>query len=153
MKVLKILFLAASLIGFLDATYLTIKHFQGEPPVCGILKGCEIVATSKYAIILGIPVALIGAIYYFTVLVSAIIYLDTKRKIFIKFAILLSLMGFLASLWFLYLQIFVIKQLCIYCLISAGTSTILAATGTAIILLLRKSAQIISQSPPAQPNS
>ena len=67
-------FLFVSFFGFLDATYLTINHYQGKIPPCSIVVGCEIVTTSRYSLFLNIPVALIGAIYYLTVFVLTVLY-------------------------------------------------------------------------------
>ena len=84
MKTLKILFLALSLLGFLDASYLAIKYYQGEAPTCAFFKGCDVVTTSEYATIFGISIALLGAIYYLSLLLLSIIYLDTKNPRLIK---------------------------------------------------------------------
>lgn len=124
-----------SFAGFLDASYLAVKHYLGTPVNCSIFAGCEIVTTSQYAAIWGIPVALLGAIYYLTVFLLVIAYIDTKKERILYFAAYLTPIGLLASFWFLYLQLFVIKALCLYCLISAFTSTILFVLG--IILLKR----------------
>ena len=114
-----------SFVGFLDATYLTAKHYIGLELNCILFKGCEQVTTSAYAMVGGVPVALLGALYYLTVFLLFILYLDTKREIFLRIATLFTPLGFLVSLWFLYLQIFVIKALCLYCLVSLATSTLL----------------------------
>ena len=142
-------FLIVSAFGFADATYLTTKHFLGTPVACSILKGCEQVTTSSYSLIFGIPVALLGSIYYLTILILSIIYLDSRkinpdfasrkiedprfrsrrnRDILIIIAKITPL-GFLASLYFVYLQIFIIKAICLYCMASAATSTILFILG------------------------
>lgn len=123
------LFPALSAVGFADATYLTVKHFLGTPIPCSILKGCEQVTNSQYAVVFGIPVALLGSFYYLTILVLAAIYFDSRRPAVLKLLAYLTPFGFLASLWFVYLQIFVIKAICLYCMISATTSTILFILG------------------------
>jgi uncharacterized membrane protein len=118
-----------SFIGFLDATYIVAKHYLGEIPPCGLTGECEAVLTSQYATVFNIPVALGGVIYYLFIFILLIAYLDTKnnRLIFIISSIIL--IGFLASLWFVYLQLFVIKAICIYCIISALICTILFFIG------------------------
>jgi uncharacterized membrane protein len=122
-------FLGVSLLGFLDATYLTIKYYQDVAPTCSLIKGCEEVTTSRYATIEGIPVALLGAIYYLSIFLLTVAYLDTKRERIFNFAARSTSIGFLASLWFVYLQLFVIKAICIYCMVSAATSTVLFGLG------------------------
>jgi|SRR3989344_544084 len=129
MKTLKILFLTLSLLGFLDASYLAIKYYQGEVPTCAFFQGCDVVTTSEYAAIFGISIALLGAIYYLSLLILSIIYLDTKNPRFIKIGAVIAGGGFLFSLWLIYLQIFVLNALCLYCIISAISSTSLFIIG------------------------
>lgn len=118
-----------SFIGFLDASYLTVAHYGGIDLTCTILKGCEEVTTSEYAVIFGVPVALLGVFYYLTVLLLGLIYFDTKKRIILKIIPPLTVAGLFASAWFVYLQLFVIKAICEYCVISAATSATLFIFG------------------------
>ena len=123
-----VFFAIVSLVGMADTIYVTINHYKGVIPPCTLLNGCETVLTSKYSEIFGVPIALIGALFYSTVFLSALAYLKTKNnKIIIVFLVLTAL-AFLMSLFFVYLQFFVIKAVCEYCLTSAAASTILFAT-------------------------
>lgn len=126
---LPICFLIFSAIGFVDATYLTVKHYLGMPIPCVILQGCEQVTNSQFATIFGAPVALLGSGYYLTVLILSVIFLDTRKLVALKLAAFATFFGILASLWFVFLQIFIIKAICLYCLISATTSTLLFICG------------------------
>jgi len=130
------LFLIIALLGFLDATFLTIEHYRGVVPPCAIVTGCANVTTSSYSAIFGIPVALLGALYYLSVLLLTITYLDTKNARWLKLGASVTPVGFLASLWFVYLQGFVLKAWCLYCLISIITSTLLFIAG--LIVLTQK---------------
>lgn len=118
-------FLCLSVIGFADAVYLTITFLTNSPIACGRFGGCDVVAASGYTTIFGIPVAALGAIYYLAVLVLSVLYLDTKKMLFLSLAVLLTPIGFLASIYFVSLQLFVINAICVYCMVSAGTSTAL----------------------------
>lgn len=129
---LPICFLIFSAIGFADATYLTVKHFLGTPIPCAILQGCEQVTNSQFATIFGVPVALLGSGYYLTVLILSVVYLDTRKFFALKLAAIFTIFGFLASLWFIFLQIFIIKAICLYCMVSATTSTLLFFCGLKI---------------------
>ncbi|MDP3991514.1 MAG: vitamin K epoxide reductase family protein [Candidatus Colwellbacteria bacterium] len=128
-------FIALSFIGFLDATYLTAKHYLGIPINCSFFTGCEEVTSSQYATILDIPVSLAGAGYYLLIFVLVIAYLDTKKERILYFISRLTPLGFIASLWFLYLQLFVIKAICLYCMISFTTSTLLFILGLILLQL------------------
>lgn len=132
-KWLVALFLALSAIGFLDASYLTVKHYLGTPINCSLLNGCDKVTTSAYSVIAGLPVALLGVLYYVAVFMLVMLYVDTGRKKLMYGAALLTPLGLLASLWFVYVQVFVIHALCLYCLISAFISTLLFGFGMFIV--------------------
>ncbi len=127
-----------ALFGFLDALFLTIKHFQGVPPPCSLLHGCEIVTMSSYSVIAGIPLALLGALYYFSVLILTIIFIDRKNIKVLRLAALLTIIGFIVSLVLVYLQFFVIHAICVYCMFSATTSTLLFIVGVYLLRLIKK---------------
>lgn len=110
-------------IGFSDATYLTAKHFLGEPVTCSILKGCEQVTSSPYSLFLGLPVALFGSAFYLAVLLLVAIYFQYRNQWILKIITALSFLAVAASAHFVYLQLFVIKAICIFCMASAITST------------------------------
>ena len=124
-----ILFLVFSFIGFLDASYLAIKHFNGSTLICNITSGCNTVLASSYSEIFGIPVALGGALYYLTVFVLVVAFLDTKKDKILDFISKFAVAGLLASTYFVYLQVVVLKSICQYCMLSAITSTLLFITG------------------------
>ena len=128
-------FLTVSSLGFLDALYLAITHYLGTNLNCFILKGCDVVTTSYYATLLGVPVALLGTIYYLFILLLSIVALDIESKRVLYIVARIVPLGFLASLWFIFAQVFLIKSLCIYCIFSAITSTALFIIG---FIYLRK---------------
>ena len=132
-KGLAIAFLIVSFLGFLDATYLAIEHYRGVVPPCTIVEGCEEVTTSIYSQILGVPVALGGSIFYFAIFIISILKFEQENDKFLKYAAFLTPFGFLSSLWFLYLQLFVINAICIYCMFSLLTSTTLFFLGNFVI--------------------
>lgn len=118
-----------SFLGFMDASYLTIQHFTGATLNCSIIKGCDVVTSSKYSQIFGIPIALFGLLYYLTILIGTLIYYDTRNIKIIKVIQPLTVLGFLFSGWLIYAMFFLIKALCQYCLLSALTSTLLFIFG------------------------
>src|SRR5581483_587523 len=78
-KILPYLLLGFTLLGFLDAAYLTIQHYQHVIPPC-TTGGCETVLTSSFATIAGTPIALIGAGFYVFIAILTGLYLQTKNK-------------------------------------------------------------------------
>ena len=117
-KWILIVLVTVAIIGFADSVYLTIEHFQNRIPPCTI-GGCETVLTSKYAEFFGIPVSLLGSIYYFLLALFSLLFIDFKKEILLKIPFVFLFFGVLASIWFSYLQIFVIKAFCPYCAVSA----------------------------------
>lgn len=110
-----------------DAFYLTIKHFSKEIPPCSvhILGDCGQVLTSQYAVVFGIPVALLGAMHYAALLLLILLSIYTSKKLFIRLAFLSTSVGFVISLYLVSLQLIVIKAICQYCMISALGSFII----------------------------
>lgn len=127
-KIIAIAFIVLSAIGFLDATYLTVEHYGGNVPPCSIA-GCEVVLKSGQSAIAGIPVAVLGSIYYLVILILSIVFLESGKMAILRFASSLTVIGIIASAYFVYLQFFVIGQICQYCMVSAGTSTGLFGAG------------------------
>src|ERR1700719_2426734 len=63
--------LGLTLLGVAVASYLTYIHYACIKPLCGRNGGgCEIVQTSEYSKLAGVPVALIGLIGYVAILAS-----------------------------------------------------------------------------------
>jgi len=118
--------------GFLDSVYLTAKRFIGGPIPCFVFTGCDTVAQSPYALLFGVPLSALGIFYYLSVILLAIFYFETKQQGAMKLFSVFSVVGFLASVYFVYLQAFVIKAFCFYCLLSAVTSTTLFILGATI---------------------
>lgn len=125
-----------SLIGLGDAIYLTIQDITGESLRCTIISGCSEVLSSKYAHIGSVPLAAIGAFAYFVFFSLAILAAFGYGLVRPLLLILVSVM-FLATLWLLYLQAFVIRHFCQYCLLSAAVTTVL----TLIVFIARRKGQ------------
>jgi len=114
-----------SLLGLADATYLTIEHVTGQSVRCTIIAGCSEVLSSRYAVIGGFPLAMIGAAAYFSVFSLATLAAFGYRFTGTFLNLLVAAM-LLVSLWLVYLQAFVIRSFCQYCLFSAAITFILA---------------------------
>lgn len=113
-----------ALVGLCDSIYLTIHHITAEPVPCSIVSGCEMVLTSAYAEIGGVPLAAFGATAYFIAFSLALLAAFGNRMAWMLFGFLtVGMAGF--TLWLLYLQAFVIKAFCQFCLLSAITSVVL----------------------------
>jgi len=130
----RVALLALAVLGALISAYLTWTHFAGLTPVCtGSGEGCETVQSSRYASVLGIPVALLGLIAYGGLIFSTALWRETG----IYLGFLISLVGTLFSAYLTYLEIFVIGALCQWCLASAAimVAALVCATLAALPLL------------------
>lgn len=103
------------IIGLLVAGYLSVVELSGDVPACGILPGCAEVAKSPYNNFLGIPVAVFGVGLSIVLLSLALAWWKTDIYGLLLAHYALSLVGVIFDGWFLYLQVFVIQAVCIWC--------------------------------------
>ncbi len=134
----------ASIIGFIDSAYLTFVKFTDTPIYCTPgLGDCTTVQNSQYSELWGISLALLGSLTYLALIV---LYLFGQKIRFLKPASFhlifgLGLFGFLFSLYLTYLEFFVIRALCQWCVLSALCMTVIFIT--TIIQLKRQQFQSI----------
>jgi len=121
--------IALALIGLAVAVYDSVMIYNGlslwcPPPI----DGCNEVAASPYARILGLPVGYYGVVFYLVMFgLAALLAFDPYSRGLRFGAVLYTGIGVLFSLYFMMLQIAFIRAFCIYCLISAVTTVLLAA--------------------------
>ena len=122
-----------SFLGILVSIYLLNLHYSESDQPCDISEtvSCSIVKESNYSELWGIPMALIGIVgYLFLTLVSFLIYNQKhalrkiKNHYFIRIIgspqtlVIISALALLFSLRLTYAEFFVIKAICIFCIIS-----------------------------------
>lgn len=110
-------------LGFLDAFFLSYEHFKGLIPPCTIQFKCDLVTTSTYSFVFNIPVPYLGLLYYIVLFIGAFLFLENKKHI-LRFLTLLSGLGVLASIYFTYIQGWVLNAWCLYCITSAIITTL-----------------------------
>ena len=115
-----------SLAGLADATFLTVQYLAGETAVCGGSSDCFKVLGSVYAHIGWIPVAAFGAVAYFSAFSFATFAAFGYARARKFFGWLIWVM-FAVTLWFLFVQTFLLHAFCRYCLFSASLVFVLAA--------------------------
>jgi uncharacterized membrane protein len=111
-------------VGLAIATYLSVVELGGGVPACGPLHGCETVAQSPYSRIGGVPVAVYGVGLSLILLTLAIAWWRTDLYALLLAHYGLSLAGVIFEIYFMYLQLFVIHAVCVWCT-SYGLSLIL----------------------------
>jgi uncharacterized membrane protein len=123
-----ILYTAVAIVavaGLADATYLTVQALTGETITCGGSPDCFRVLGSSYSKLGGIPVAIIGALAYFTVFTFAT-FAAFGYSWAPRFVALIAAAMFLMTLWLLYVQAFLLHAYCRYCLFSAAITFLIA---------------------------
>lgn len=129
------------IIGLAIASYLAIVEVGGGVPVCGPLKGCETVAQSEYSRIGGVPVAVYGVGLSLILFSLAIAWWRTNLYGLLLAHYGLSLAGVIFEVYFMYIQIAVIKAVCVWCT-SYGLSLILRFV-IALVVWLRQPRPVI----------
>jgi uncharacterized membrane protein len=126
-----------ALVGVLDSIYLTVEHLSGRSVRCVVVSGCDAVLSSGYATVGGnVPLAAVGALAYFLVFSLATLAAFGYR-VRGALAALVALM-FAFTLWLLYVQAFVLRAFCTYCLLSAAVTTTLALLVILLPLVTRR---------------
>ena len=112
-------------LGIVNAGYLAYAAFLGDSPTCFLKSGCDIVAASPYSRVFGVPLALFGVFFYTLVAGFALWGIASKSAPVHAYLVPFTTLGFLLSLYFLYLQAFVIGAYCEFCLFSLFDATVL----------------------------
>ncbi|MFA6017479.1 MAG: quinone-dependent dihydroorotate dehydrogenase [Patescibacteria group bacterium] len=113
------------LFGIADAGYLTYKHYSQVIPPCTvnhllpIASDCGKVLRSSYSVVFGVPLATFGVVQYSLLLIAFISLYIYKKKIFTYWIILQSMAGAIFSVYFMYIQLGILKSICLYCTLSA----------------------------------
>ena len=114
--------IAVALAGLGIAGYLTLVHYTGGSPVCGIAHGCATVQASEYAELAGVPVALLGLLGYLAILAALALDGEGARTV----AAGIALGGFGFSAWLTYVEVVRLEAICVWCVGSAVCMTLLA---------------------------
>lgn len=137
-KLLNIVIIVLAAVGVFDAALLTKEHYAGTFLPCTITKGCDVVLSSKYSEVFGIPLALFGVVFYIAVLTLALVYFYNQTIIAKRVLLLLGSIGFASSLVLVYIQGAVLRAWCQYCLLSALTSTLIFVSVVVLNLMKEK---------------
>lgn len=128
-----------SLAGLGLATYLSVVYLSGHGPACGAGASCEVVTTSRYALFLHVPVAMIGAAGYSILLLGSLAIVSSATPITsLRYGMITaSGVGFCFSLYLTMTQAFFIHAFCAYCLASATMMTLILILSLAAVVLVR----------------
>lgn len=123
-----------AVLGIGIALYLTLYKVG----VIGVLScsigSCETVNTSKWSMLMGIPIAAWGLAAYAALLVLAMAGSGETREASVPIArtlVALAAWSVLFSAWLTYLELFVIHAICIWCVTSALLWVVILAVSVA----------------------
>ena len=122
-----------ALVGLFVSSYSTMYHYGviGEL-TCNVVHGCEVVQNSRWSMLVGFPVALWGAAYYTSLLVLILASLQARWSASRPLAAVVAVLGVWGALfsgWLTYVEVFRIRDLCMWCLISAASAIGLCVLG------------------------
>jgi uncharacterized membrane protein len=112
----KILILIFSLIGFSFSLYLYLN--RPDSSFC-TFSGCNYVLTSEFSKTLGVDNSILGVFYF--LIVGILNYLNKE-----KFLKILSVIGAIFAIYFIIAMLFILKEICYYCLIVDFSAIIIA---------------------------
>ena len=121
---------ALALAGIGIAAYLTYARYSGTQIACST-GGCETVQHSRYAVVAGIPVAVLGLVGYVAILVTTFFRGATAAAV----CVALAAFGLIFAAWLLVAQRALIHAICQWCVASDVVITLLSAAALMRYLL------------------
>ncbi len=106
-------------IGLGLGIYLTIAHYTTPVvlacPETGIVN-CAKVTTSSYATLLGIPLAVLGLLYFVTMLPLQLPAAWRSQNSWVRGGrLIMSVSGVMMIMWLIYVELFKLNAICLYC--------------------------------------
>ncbi len=102
------------IIGFVISTILTLTP---TPVICDGSNGCEVVQTSSYAYLFGVKVATYGIGIFLLLILITLMHMKTPKNHTRHIIHTGVILGAAVSLYFIYLQKYVLQAYCKYCMI------------------------------------
>lgn len=138
--------LIASAVGMALSAYLTANHYRvASTGFCTIGPGysCDVVNTSSYSEILGMPVALIGFLGF--AIVFSLAFLETYTTYELPLVdpasviVILSVLGVGFGIYLTYVELFILRTICLLCVGSFGSGIAMLILSTAAVRWTRTS--------------
>lgn len=128
MNTIAILYLCG-VIGVADTLYLIYHKLKGTDVACPFFpkEWCRKVQYSKQSRTFGIPNSYLGFLMYAVILILAFGYSQGWAVSFWWIQLIIGF-GFLFSIYFTFVQAFILRAFCTWCVLSAINFTVMAAT-------------------------
>ena len=131
-----VILLVLAILGIIDAGYLAWRHYQKKPLICPVNHDCNVVVESEWATMFGIRNEVLGLLFYVLLGVGGLctVFIAEYRSLIEQGLLIISIMAALYSLFLLYIQRYIIKDYCFYCIISALINFLIVANVFALVL-------------------
>jgi uncharacterized membrane protein len=125
---LRALIAVLAFVGFLICRHIHNKKKSPEPLVCPLKFNCHAVVHSDYSSFMGVPLEIFGMIYYLLISLSyvGLVFISSPLSLLITtIFVVLSMGAFLFSIYLTFVQLFILKEGCFWCFISAFISVVI----------------------------
>ncbi len=122
--------IAVATAGFILASYMYYKKRQQNHFTCPLKGKCHEVVQTSYSKLFGFPIEVLGMIYYAFIALgwTAVLFTSLPNALLENFLGLATTGAFLFSIYLTFVQVFILKKLCTWCIVSAIFCTILFAS-------------------------
>jgi vitamin-K-epoxide reductase (warfarin-sensitive) len=129
---MRFLLLVLALVGFVDSGFALREHYRTDASPCSINEhwDCGIVNQSPFAVLAGIPVAVIGMAGY---LFLGALSLRRAYRVFL----IAALTGLAFSLYLAHVEAHILGVWCVYCAASLGIISLMTLLGAGTVIFSR----------------
>jgi uncharacterized membrane protein len=111
--------LTASVLGLLDAAYLTFEHYSSSTTLACSDTGtinCLKVTTSSYSKVAGVPVALLGLVFFvvMTALCLPVVWRSANRTVR-RVRLAAVTVGMISVIYLVWVELFKVDAICLWC--------------------------------------
>ncbi|MBU1031674.1 vitamin K epoxide reductase family protein [Patescibacteria group bacterium] len=115
-----------SLLGLAVAAFLFYEYTYANSVYCLVGTGCNIIRNSPYANFLGISIPAWGIVFYLIMAILALLRSHSSENQFLfRMQILAATVGVGFGIYLTYLELFAIKAVCFWCVLSFIISILL----------------------------
>ena len=129
-------FIVLAILGLVDTLYLVYQHYKKKPLICPVDHDCSVVTESKWNKIFFVRNDILGLLFYIGLLVAILITIFSPNLIpnlYLLITIATGL-GLLGSIFLVYIQLYVIKDYCFYCMVSAIINLLLFVNSVGLLV-------------------
>jgi uncharacterized membrane protein len=111
--------LAVSVLGLFDAAYLTFEHYSSSTTLACSDTGainCLKVTTSSYSKVAGVPVALLGLLFFvaMTALCLPVVWRSANRNVR-RLRLIAVTAGIVSVIYLVWVELFKVDAICLWC--------------------------------------